>query len=216
MGRPCTSGNLPRAASGSDDSARRGGGESGTRFQGNLVRSAPFLVFDLGDPRLYHFLDKRSRQRLVRGELDGPFGCGEALEFVLECLNHRGSREQTAMVRERGEPHQHSFVLERRNPIADGLGSLPRHSGPNRGAKLVQGAAGRFRDTSNIFADVFRSASAFPGRTAIARFHFFHAGNSRRTSASSPCSAGPPPAARILWLTITGPSFPVFYKCCIY
>src|SRR2546425_5846534 len=151
------------------------------------ARSALFLAFVLCDPRLHQFLNKRSRQWLVRGEVDGPFGCGEALEFILERFDNRGSGEQTAVVRKRGEPHQHSFVLERRHPIADGLGSLRWHDGPNRRAYLVQGAAGGFRDASEVFIDVFRSAVAFRRRTAIARVQFFHAGDATRTSTSSPC-----------------------------
>src|SRR6202165_3317162 len=151
------------------------------------TRSAPFLAFVLCDPRLHHFLNKCSRQWLVRGEVDGPFGCGEALEFVLERRDHGRSREQTAVVRKRGEPHQHSFVLERRHPVADGLGSLRWHSGPNRRAHLVQGAEGGFRDTGKVFINVFRSAVAFRRGTAIARFHFFHAGDATRTSTSSLC-----------------------------
>ena len=151
------------------------------------TRSAPFLAFVLRDPRLHQFLNKRRRQWLVRGEVDGPFGCGEALKFVLERLDHGRTRKQTAVLRKRGEPHQHSFVLERRHPIADGLGSLRWHSGPNRRAHLVQGAAGGFRNTSNVSIHVFRSAIAFRRRTAIARFHFFHAGNATRTSISRPC-----------------------------
>src|SRR5216684_6121374 len=96
------------------------------------TRSAPFLAFVLRDPRLHQFLNKCSRQWLVRGEVDGPFGFGEALKFVLERLDHGRSREQTAMVRKRGEPHQRSLVLERRYPVADDLGSLRGHSRPNR------------------------------------------------------------------------------------
>jgi hypothetical protein len=161
------------------------------------TRSAPFLAFVLRDPRLHKFLNKCSRQWLVRGEVDGPFGCGEALKFVLKRFDNRGSGEQTAVVRKRGEPHQHSFVLERRNPIADGLGSLRWHSGPNRRANLVQGAAGGFRDTSKVFINVFRSAVAFRRRTAIARFHFFHKGNATRTSTSSPCHRSP--CSRSMW-----------------
>jgi hypothetical protein len=37
-----------------------------------------------------------------------------------------------------------------------------------------------FWDTSKVIVSVFRSAAAFQGRTAIARFHFFHAGNATR------------------------------------
>ena len=94
------------------------------RVVSRATRSAPLLAFVLRDPRLHQFLNKCSRQWLIRGELDSPFGCGEALKFVLKRFDNRGSGEQTAVVRKRGEPHQHSFVLERRNPIADGLGSL--------------------------------------------------------------------------------------------
>jgi len=151
------------------------------------TRSAPFLAFVLRDSRLHQFLNKCSRQWLIRGELDGPFRCIEALKFVLERCDNRRSGEQTTVVRKRGEPHQHSFVLERRNPIADGLGSLLWHSGPNRCANLVQGAAGGFRDTSKVFINAFRSALSLRDRTAIGRFRFFHADNATRTSTSSPC-----------------------------
>src|SRR5207248_1860558 len=54
-------------------------------------QSAPFLAFVLRDPRLHQFLDECCRQWLVAGELDGAFGCREALKFVLELFNNRGS-----------------------------------------------------------------------------------------------------------------------------
>ena len=148
------------------------------------TRSAPFLAFLLRDPRLHQFLDKCNRQRLVQREMDGPFGGGETLKFFLKRFDNCGSGEQASVVRKRSEPHQHSVVTERRNPIADGLGSLGWHSGPNRGADLVQGAAGGLRDSSKVFINGFRSAAAFRRRTEIARLNFFHAGNSIRTSAS--------------------------------
>src|SRR2546425_1042446 len=106
--------------------------------------SVPFLTFILRDPRLHEFLDKCGWQWLVDGEVDCPLGYGEALEFVLERLDHGRSRKQTAVVRKRGEPHQHSIVLERRNSIADRFSSLARDCGPNRCAHLVQHAAGGF------------------------------------------------------------------------
>ena len=151
--------------------------------------SAPFLAFVLRHPRLHQFLNQRSREWLVRGEADGPFGCGEALKFVLKRFDNRGSGEQTAVVRKSGEPHQHSFVLDRRHPIADGFGSLRWHSGPNRHANLAQGAAGGFRDTSKVFINIFRSPVGFRHRTVTARFHFFHARDATKTSTSSPSSA---------------------------
>src|SRR2546425_7806132 len=42
------------------------------------------------------------------------------------------------------------LILERRDPIADGLGSLRRHSGSNRRANLVQGAARSEEHTSEL------------------------------------------------------------------
>src|SRR5258707_15406401 len=100
------------------------------------------------------------------------------------------------MVRKRGEPHHHSFVLERRNPVADGLGSLRWHSGPNRRAHLVQHAAREFRDASKVFINAFRSAFAFCPRTLIARFHFFHARYATRTPTPSPSHRPPRSPAR--------------------
>src|SRR5271166_327746 len=122
-------------------------------------RSATLLAFVLRDPCLHEFLDERSRQGLVRGELNGPFGGGEVLEFVLERFENRGGGEQTAVVRKGGEPHQYSFVLDCGNPVADGLGSLGWHGRPNRRAKLFQHAAGGFGHTSEVFINVlvFRS-----------------------------------------------------------
>src|SRR5271157_899641 len=151
------------------------------------TRSVLFLIFDLRDSRLHQFFNKCGRQWLIRGELDGSFGCGEALKFLLERFDNGGSREQTTVVRKRGEPHQHSFVFDRRNPIADGLGGLRWHSRPNCCTNLVQGAAGGFRDTSKVFINAFRNALSLRRRTALGRFHFFHAGNATKTSTSSPC-----------------------------
>src|SRR5271169_665495 len=102
-----------------------------------MTGSAPFLAFDLRNPCFHQFPNKCCRQWLVIRELDGPFGRGEAVKFVLKRFDNRGSGEQTAVVRKRGEPHQHSFVLERRNPIAYGLGGLRWHSGLNGRAKLL-------------------------------------------------------------------------------
>src|SRR4029077_2705807 len=104
----------------------------------------------------------------VDGELDGPFGSGEALEFAFKRLDHRGSGKQAAVVRKSSEPHQHAFMLERGNPIADGFSSLRWRGGPNRTANFVQGAASGFGDAREVFVDVFRSAFAFRRRTAIA------------------------------------------------
>ena len=58
-----------------------------------LAPSAQLFAFDLRDSRLHKFPDKRSRQRLVRGEVDGPFGGGEALEFLLERFDNRSRGE---------------------------------------------------------------------------------------------------------------------------
>jgi hypothetical protein len=56
--------------------------------------------------------------------MDRPFGCGKAPKFVLKRFDNRCSGEQAAVVRKRREPNQYPFVLERRNSIADCLGSL--------------------------------------------------------------------------------------------
>src|SRR5258708_3371377 len=145
------------------------------------ARSALFLKFVLRDTRLDQLFHKNGRHRLVHGEADGPFGGLEVLEFVLERLDHGRTREQTAVVRKRGEPHQQSFVLERRNLIADGFGSLRWHSGANRRANLVQGAAGGFRDAGEVFVHALGSDVAFRGRTASAGTCFFHSDNPPRT-----------------------------------
>jgi len=125
-----------------------------------------FLLFVLRDPRFDYFLNQCGWQRLIYGEADGPFGCGVAFKFILERFNSRGSREQTAVVRKRGEPEQDSFVLEGGNPVTDGLGCLRWQSRPNRGANRVQSAAGGFRDASQIFVNTFRSVSGFRRRPA--------------------------------------------------
>src|SRR5437667_2977975 len=149
------------------------------------TQSIPLFAFARPEPGFHHFLNECSRHRLVRGEVDGSFGCGEASKVVLKRFDNRGRGEQTAVVRKRGEPHQHSFVLERRNSIADGLGSLWWQSGPNRRAKFVQGVAAGFRDACEIFVHVLRDEVAFRARTAITGSRFFHAGNTTRAFASS-------------------------------
>src|SRR5438094_2703621 len=149
--------------------------------------SALCLGFILRDPRLHQLFHKSSRQGLVHRETDGPFGCVEVLEFVLERLDHgRTHGEKTAMVRKRREPHQGSFVPERRNSIADSLRGLRRHHGPNRRANLVQGAAGGFRDSCKVFVHALRSDVEFRGRTAITRLHLFDTRHSTRPLSSGP------------------------------
>src|ERR1019366_6145275 len=103
-------------------------------------------------------------------------------------FHNRGRGEQSTKVGKGSKPHQHSLVLERRNPIADGLGGLGRHSRPNRRAQFVQSAAGGFRDASKVFLNVFRSGVAFRRRTAFARFRFLHASHATRTTASKSMS----------------------------
>src|SRR5712664_2550238 len=145
------------------------------------ARSALFFALVLRDARLHQLFNKSGRKRFVHREVDGPFGGVEALEFVLERLDHGRCGEQTAMVRKRGEPHQRSFVLERRHPVADGLGSLRWHSGPNRRANLLQSAAGRFRDGCQVLVRVLGSEVAFGARTVTTGIRFFHTGHSPRT-----------------------------------
>jgi hypothetical protein len=63
----------------------------------DLPGSALALLFC--QARLHHLLHKSCWQRLVRREADRAFGCLEALQFILECLDHGHTRrEQTAML----------------------------------------------------------------------------------------------------------------------
>ena len=116
-----------------------------------------FLTFVLRHALPHKFLDKSKWEGLVRGEVDGAFGGGEALKFVLEGLDHRRGREQTAVVRKRGEPHERSFVVEGGDPIADGLGGLGRYGGPNRRPHSLQGATRGFRDECQVIVDGLKS-----------------------------------------------------------
>lgn len=123
----------------------------------------------LGEPRLYHSLHQSRRQRFVHWEVDCSFGGLVPLEFVLERFDHGRTREQTAMVRERGEPHERAVIHESWDAIADGLGGLGRHGGPNRLAHQLQGAARGFWDGSQVIFHSLRcrswcwSAAAFRG-----------------------------------------------------
>jgi len=149
------------------------------------------LLFVLRNPRFDYSPNQCGFQRLVYGEADGPFRCGVAFKFILERFDRRGFREQAAVVRKRGEPKQDSFVLEGGNPVTDGLGGLRWENGPNRGANLVQSAAGRFRDTSQIFVNTFRSGAGFRHRPASGGPRSFHADNATSTSTSNPERAVP-------------------------
>src|SRR5437868_914099 len=140
------------------------------------------LAFDLRDPRLYQLPYEGHRNRLIERELDGSFARGETLEFALKCLDHRRSREKTAVLRKRCVPHQYLFVLECRHPIADGLGSFGWHSGPDRRAYLVQGAAGWFRDISKVLINILRSTLASRRRTTLNGFNLLHAAILQRLS----------------------------------
>ncbi len=85
-------------------------------------RSAAFLAFVLCDPRLHQLFYKSSRQRFVRCEADGAFRRLEVLKLVLELYGRPGAGEEAAMIRERGEAREHSFVFECRDAVADALG----------------------------------------------------------------------------------------------
>jgi|SRR5271167_155312 len=68
------------------------------------TRSARLLTLVQSDSGLYQSFYQRSREWLVRGKVDGPFRCGEAFQLVFEGFDYRGGREQTTVVRKRGEP----------------------------------------------------------------------------------------------------------------
>src|ERR1700690_833844 len=106
----------------------------------------------------------------------------EALKFLFESFDDRCGREQTAMIRKRGEPNQHSLVPKCRNTIADSFGRFRRHSGANHSANLVQGAAGGFGDTGKVFINVLWNTLAIHTRNTFARFHFLHRQVSRTAS----------------------------------
>src|SRR6266851_2545839 len=142
-----------------------------------MTVSALFPFF-LRQARLHYPFQQSGRQRLVQREVDGAFGGGVVLEFVLERFDHsQTSGEQTAMVRKGGVPHDRSFVLEGRNPIADSLGGFRWQSRSNRRAHLVQRAAGGFRDGGQVSVDGRRRGGGFCGGTARAGGCFLHRGN---------------------------------------
>src|SRR5450631_1629037 len=64
------------------------------------LHSAPPLAFALVQASFHQFLDERCWQRPVCGEMDGPFGSGEALELVCEHCDYSRSGEQTAVILE--------------------------------------------------------------------------------------------------------------------
>src|SRR5580698_389388 len=86
------------------------------------------------------------------------------------------------MVRKRGEPNQHSMVLERRNPIADGLRSLRRRR-PYGRPNFLQSATRGFRNAGKVFINIPRRTLAFPRRTPTIRAHFLHVAMLRKAPA---------------------------------
>src|SRR5271157_5288160 len=143
--------------------------------------SARLLGFVPGNSRLHQLFDQGSRERLVRGEVDGTFGGGEGFQFVLEGFDNRGGWKQAAVVRKRCEPYQHAFVLERRYPVADDLGGLQGYGGLNRRAKFGKRGAGWFRDAGKVFLYVFRSVVDFRPSAPPPRFGIFHEANATAT-----------------------------------
>jgi hypothetical protein len=126
-----------------------------------------------------------SEVRLVEAcprKVDGAFGGVEVLQFALECLDHGRTGKQTAMVFECGEPKKGPFVIKGWNSITDRLCGLRWYSGSNCRPNFIQGAAGRFPDTSKVFVHGRRSSMAFRDRTAIHCLHLFHTGNPPRRS----------------------------------
>jgi hypothetical protein len=79
------------------------------------------------------------------------------------------------MIGKCGEPNQRSIALKRRHTVADGLGGIRWHSGPNRRPKLLQSAAGGFGYPGNVFVDVFGAAITRLRRHAVVGFGFFYA-----------------------------------------
>ena len=168
------------------------------RLRPGQAPSAPFLGFVFCDPRLHQLFHQRCRQRLVGREADGPFGDGVALEFVLEPGDHGRAREQTAMVGKGGVPHQHALVLERGNPVADGLGGLRRRRGANRRANLFQSAARGFRDARLVFLYGLHTRGCVCHTcNAITGLRFFHASKCTGTDVRSQAANRKPEIARL-------------------
>lgn len=86
------------------------------------VASEDMVLVRLSDARFHQFLDQCDRQRLFDGEVDGPFGCGEVLKLGFELFDYGSGWEQAAVIGKRGEPDEHSFILECRNSVADDFG----------------------------------------------------------------------------------------------
>src|SRR5208337_5377592 len=149
--------------------------------------TAPFLVLDLRDPRLHQPPNKSNRQWLVRGEANGPFGSGEALKLIPEHPEDRGGWEQAAVVRKRGEPHQHPLVPKRGNSIADDFSGFRWGCGPDGRADLRQGAARWLRDSGKVFVNGSRRPNSSWPRPADSGFRLFHAGDDTRSLDSIPC-----------------------------
>jgi len=80
------------------------------------------VLAGLSDARFHKLLYQCSRQRLIDGEVDGSFGGAKAFEFGFELFDYGSSGEQAAVIGKRGVPHQHSFILESRNSVADDFG----------------------------------------------------------------------------------------------
>jgi hypothetical protein len=142
-------------------------------------QSAAGFGFDLGDAGFHHLFDKRIRERLVRGKLDGSFGEGVALQLVLKLFDDRGGGEQAAMVREGREPDEHAFVLDGGNFVADDFAGFGRSGGANGRANRIQSGAGGLGDAGKILVNRFWSRAlgrtlGFRRRFAMAGFGFLH------------------------------------------
>ncbi len=113
---------------------------------------ALFLLFQLvlRDASPHELFHQSGRKRFVHRKADGPFGGREALQQICE-FSWQGSREETAMVRERGVTHEPSFVLEAWDAVADGFAGLSGHDRADQGASFLQGAAGGFRHAREVF-----------------------------------------------------------------
>ena len=91
---------------------------------------------------------------------NGAFGRMQILEFLLERLDHRCCREQTAVLRKAGEPDQCSVMFETRNSVADRSRRFRSHGGADRLSKFFQHASCGFGHTCKVIVDALGNGPA--------------------------------------------------------
>ena len=136
--------------------------------------SDTFFILHFSDSPLCQFLYQRSWQFLVDREVNGSFAGSEALQFVFECVDDRGSWKQAAMIGKSCIPHQYLLVSESRNTITDDLHSPCWYGRADGLAHLVQHPSCRLRNSSKIFVNSLSRIPGFLWRCTLRRSLRFH------------------------------------------